>query len=403
MKIKTCIGLSVLSIFSFLTSVQAQTTNISGEFQSAPIAPSSRFNPDISLNGLFAAGYFSEPDPLQFGAHDPNERGFTLQNLELTLSSVVDPYFKAEVYLIFGFEDGESIVEVEEAHLRTTGLPSGLEIMAGQFFTRFGRSNSMHPHHWDFADQNIVNTLMFGAEGLRNPGVQVSVLFPLPFYLESIISIQNAKGETASSFLSSEEDTFAGRPLTHQTVHGADDLISMGRLKTAFDITETLTVVTGTSHIVGQNGTGDDTQTRIHGIDFFIHWKPLSTDHGWPFVKFQGELMHREYEAGSASVEGVVLPEESLKTTGFYLQTLYGFTRRWVAGLRYGAANATRPDDPRTGDRWRLSSNLTFYPSEFSKIRLQYHYDDSEDVPDPIHAVLLQYEFSIGAHAAHVF
>ncbi|MFQ5580333.1 MAG: hypothetical protein ACE5FZ_06950, partial [Nitrospiria bacterium] len=90
------------------------------------------FNPDISLDGLFAAGYFSEPANLQFGAHDPNERGFTLQNLELTFTGVVDPFFQAEGHLIFGLEDGESFVEVEEAFLTTLGLPYGLQIMAGQ-------------------------------------------------------------------------------------------------------------------------------------------------------------------------------------------------------------------------------------------------------------------------------
>lgn len=388
--------LVILGGFSPLFALEAGSLGIQPK-------QSQRFNPDISLNGLFAAGYFSEPQNLQFGAHDPNERGFNLQNLELTLSGTVDPFFRAEGHLIFGFEDGESIVEIEEAFMSTLSLPYGLEIMAGQFFTRFGRINPQHPHTWDFADQTMINTLMFGGDGLRNPGMHISALLPLPFYLELIGSVQNGKGETALSFLSSTETTFAGRPILEQTVHGGNDLIYMGRLKSAADLSDTVSTIFGTSHLFGSNGTGMDTKTRIHGIDFFMKWKPLKTHHGWPFLTFQGEVMQRFYEAGTTEVDGVPLPEETLETKGFYIQSLYGFKRQWVGGIRYESANATDPSDPRTGDRWRISPNITFYPSEFSKLRLQYNYDKSDDLKDPVHAVFLQYEFLIGAHAAHIF
>ncbi len=364
---------------------------------------SQRFNPDISLNGLFAASYFSEPNHLQFGAHDPNARGFTLQNLELTLSSVVDPFFRAEGHLIFGFDDGESIVEIEEVHMTTLGLPYGLQVMAGQFFTRFGRQNKQHPHAWQFVDQTIINTLMFGGDGLRNLGVQVSALLPLPFYLELIGSVQNARGETALSFLSSSEETFAGRPIVDQAINEGNDLLYMGRLKTSLDFSENTSSVFGTSHLLGSNGTGLDTRTRIHGIDFFIKWKPTLAQNGWPFLLLQGEAMQRSYQAGAALVDDSLIFRKTFKTEGYYIQTLYGFKRQWVAGLRYGSANATDPSDPRTGDRWRISPNLTFYPSEFSKIRFQYNHDQSDDRDDPIHAVFIQYEFTIGAHAAHTF
>ena len=53
-------------------------------------------------------------------------------------------------------------------------------------------------------------------------------------------------------------------------------------------------------------------------------------------------------------------------------------------------------------ERWRLSPNLTWYPSEFSKIRLQYNYDDRLRLGTD-HSVWLQFEFLLGAHAAHKF
>ena len=54
--------------------------------------------------------------------------------------------------------------------------------------------------------------------------------------------------------------------------------------------------------------------------------------------------------------------------------------------------------DPDRDSRWRVSPNLTWFPSEFSKVRLQYDYDDRQNIGVD-HSVWLQFEFMIGAHA----
>jgi hypothetical protein len=88
---------------------------------------------------------------------------------------------------------------------------------------------------------------------------------------------------------------------------------------------------------------------------------------------------------------------------------LWGFRAGWVAGLRGDYVTGERADyearfgdDPDRADRWRLSPSLTYYPSEYSKLRLQYNYDDREDLGED-HSVWLQFEFLLGAHAAHRF
>ena len=112
-----------------------------------------------------------------------------------------------------------------------------------------------------------------------------------------------------------------------------------------------------------------------------------------------------------------VLPGETLTDYGFYSQVLYGFQKGWVAGVRFDyvtsdRANYERLDltfngesvgrDPMRSTRWRISPNLTWYPTEFSKVRLQYNYDDRREVGID-HSVWLQFEFLLGAHAAHKF
>jgi len=59
-------------------------------------------------------------------------------------------------------------------------------------------------------------------------------------------------------------------------------------------------------------------------------------------------------------------------------------------------------DDPDRTGRWRISPNLTWYPTEFSKIRLQYNLDERNDIGTD-HSVWLQFEFLLGAHGAHKF
>ena len=58
--------------------------------------------------------------------------------------------------------------------------------------------------------------------------------------------------------------------------------------------------------------------------------------------------------------------------------------------------------EPFREERWRLAPALTFFPTEFSKVRLQYNFDDRRDTGTD-HSIWLQFEFLLGAHAAHKF
>jgi hypothetical protein len=53
--------------------------------------------------------------------------------------------------------------------------------------------------------------------------------------------------------------------------------------------------------------------------------------------------------------------------------------------------------------RFRFTPAVTFYPSEFSKVRLQYNYDKPSDFDSAQHVAILQLEFVVGAHGAHKF
>lgn len=405
----------------------------------SPTAPMTLFSRgrsflSLSLNGLFSAGTSTadEVEELQLGAHDPNQRGFTLQNLETTFAGAVDPYFRGQASIIFQIDsEGESGLEVEEAFVETIALPANLQVKAGQFFTEFGRLNQLHPHSWDFVDLPLVNGRFFGGDGLRGLGTRVSWLAPTPFYSELFLGIQNSHGETAHSFRSThEEEPFLGRVVDDPgIVNSLGDLLYTPRYAVSFDLTPSQTVLFGASAAFGPNATEPGADTQIYGIDATWKWRPITQSGGFPFVAWQTEAMLRRFEAGAFSEDadedgllgpdeidlnenGAVdsVPAETLVDYGFYSQLLYGFKKGWVVGLRGGyVAPSETADyemifgpDPDRRNRWRLSPNLTWYPSEFSKLRLQYNYDDRQ-LFGVDHSIWLQFEFLLGTHGAHKF
>lgn len=360
---------------------------------------------NLSFIGLFSAAASTAEDleNLETGAHDPIQRGFTVQNLETAFQGAVDPYFYGDAFIIFQIDkEGESFLEVEEAYLTSMSLPLNLQVKAGTFFTEFGRLNPTHPHAWTYADQPLVNGRFLGADGLRNPGARISWIAPTDIYTELFFTVQDSQGETAHSFRN--EEALFGREAVETRVRAMEDLLYVPRITTSFDLTDEQTVLLGASAAFGPNSTGPDKDTLIYGVDMFWKWKSKYADAGFPFVTWQTEVMGRRFEAGPGADIEAGLPDEVLDNWGAYSQIMWGFKKRWVAGLRGdyvdGEEGAT---DPLGLERWRLSPNLTFYPSEFSKIRLQYNYDDILENDTSEHSVFLQFEFLLGAHGAHKF
>jgi hypothetical protein len=364
---------------------------------------------NVSFDGLVDAGWSTTSDvpELEPGDHDPNQRGFTIPNEEIFFDGAVDPYFRAVADIVFKLdENNDTDVELEEAYFFTTSLPWNLQAKGGQFFTAFGRINQQHPHAWDFVDQPLIINRMFGPDGLRNPGARVSWLVPTPFYSELFATVQDSQGQTAYSFRNPDTELF-GRPPIDNSVHNLGDMLYVPRYVASFDLTDSQTLVVGLSGAFGPNDSGTDTATQIYGGDLYWKWKPPWQSAGFPFVAFQAEGLGRRYEAAAVfqtenGMEVQTLPRQNLYDYGFYAQQLYGFTQRWVAGLREEWVGGSRPTENQ-GNRFRLSPDLTFYPSEFSKIRLQYNFDQQEQPLGDDSSVWLQFEFLLGAHAAHKF
>jgi hypothetical protein len=376
---------------------------------------------NLSLIGDVVVGSSTEADIedlLNQHHHDPKQRGFNLTGLELTLDGAVDPYFKGLATMSLVLEpEGETVIELEEAWLQTVSLPANLQLRAGQVIADFGRQNTQHNHTWAFVDAPIVSTRMFGSDGLRNPGARLSWLTPLPVYTEMMLGVFNSNGGTAFSFRGGEghghgDEGEEGDPAS--AIHGGDpvdggvhnlgDLLYVPRVQTSVDLSETQTLLMGASAAFGPNDSGPDADTQIYGADLYWKWRPVDARGGFPFVSWQTEVLYRNYDAAAREHDGDFLPAETLRDWGIYSQVLWGFTRGWVVGVRgeFASGDDAAFDSELRIDRTRVSPNLTWYPTEFSKLRLQYNYDHLQAQSDA-HSVWLQMEFLLGAHAAHKF
>src|SRR5438876_2453172 len=368
---------------------------------------------NISLDGLFALAYSSAADlhNIEVGDHDPQQRGFNARNTELAFDGAVDPYFEGFANIVFKLDnDNETEVEVEEAFMQTTNLPYNLQLKAGQFFAAFGRLNPTHPHTWEFVDTPLVNGLFLGPDGLRGVGAQTSWTLPLPWYSQLIFASQNGRGSTGFSFRNpGDEGMFFDRITTDREARGLQDFVWIPRFENSFNLSDTQTVLAGVSGAFGSNETGADSRTQIYGADLLYKWKSSHAEGGFPFVKWQTEFMYRRFQAGRGADESFPVAE-TFHDWGLYSQVLWGFKKGWVAGIRgdyVDMQDSKFTDDLDRQSRWRLSANLTWYPTEFSKIRLQYNQDFLEEnfflSARQVESIFLQWEFILGSHGAHKF
>ena len=368
---------------------------------------------NVSFDVLANLGWSSTPDvkEMQPGDHDPSQRGFSLRNAELALDGAVDPYLKGFANIVLKTDASDDTeIELEEAYLLSTSLPAGLQIKAGRFFAEFGRQNAQHPHTWAFVDEPLVFNRMYGSDGLRQNGVRFSWLAPTSNYLEFILGVFNGQGGDASSFRFQGEagadgvERVYGRATQDRPLDSVGDLLYVPRIASSFDLTDSQTLVLGASAAFGPNDTGGDARTAIYGADVYWKWKSPRAEGGWPFLTWQTEALGRNFQAGADLTAG--LPAEILHDWGLYSQIQWGWVRRWTLGLRgeyvTGDGGGSGEAAAERSAETRVSLNVTWYPSEFSKFRLQYNHEWREHAREG-DTVWLQVEFMLGAHAAHKF
>jgi hypothetical protein len=347
--------------------------------------------------------------------HEGLQEGFNLRETELAFTAAVDPYFEAAVLLsIHG--DG---IEAEEIYFQTRGLPAGLQVRGGKFLSGIGYINRQHPHQWDFVDQNLAYTLLLGAHGLSDTGVQVSWLPVTPFYVLFGGELLQGTNEKLANYIGEEEFPGAGPDDAPRTLsYRAGPRLFTGFVKLSPNLGDLHAMQVGMSvaasrthqevHDDDADGVPEsvlDGTARLWGLDF-VYKYDSPRQYGAGDVTLQSEYLYRRRDVDVLSTPF----REISKNDGFYLQGVYGLFPRWQVAGRAAAAGLTNTSGDGTSSlQWntsvQYSEALTFNPTEFSRLRMQFNQSRVwvGGVAETFHEFFVQFQMSIGAHGAHRF
>lgn len=348
--------------------------------------------------------YNDDPDNYEIpgfpfgGEAGPYPEGLALGETEITMSANVDDKFTAKLTVPIAIEDGDVVVELEEAWVETMTMPAGLSLRMGRFYSNIGYLNDKHAHSWDFADQPLVYQAFLGGQYIDD-GLQLRWLAPTDLYLELGAEITRGAKYPAGDSGHSGVGSYA--------LH----------LRSGGDIGFSNSWQAGLSYLqadADERASGDEDDpllfngnTDLWIAEFVWKWAPNGNSKQRNFI-FQAEYMWRD-EDGSYTLPGLEPMPYDNKQRGWYLQAVYQPFPRWRVGFRYDLLSSDDPgqayDDtplmPSSDDPRRYSLMADWSNSEFSRLRLQYTVDQAGFIDDRQWG--LQYIFSIGAHGAHSF
>jgi hypothetical protein len=376
---------TLIAALAVMANAAAAGPQGQGGTQEPPPAPAAQtpaaskaLNPDISVNGNFVGA---------IGSNDVNPLPpLDLTEVEVAFQAAVDPYARADFFLAVNDEGAE----IEEGFITFTALPARLLLKAGKMRAQFGKVNTLHTHSQPAVDRPLILENLLGSdEGLADAGLSLSYLAVNPvLFLEMTGEVYRANSEL---FQSDDRSRLA---------YGA-------RLRGYRDISEAANLDVGGSFAFGPTGVTDEVpggfdpdpdapalestvySRRLFGIDATFRYRPLQMAL-YRRLNLRTELVWSRQELpgrGDASAFGM------------YVLGEYQFARRWFVGGRVDRAE--RALDPSLTDA-AGSVMLTFWPTEFSQVRTQVrriNYAEGRAANE----LLFQFNFSIGAHAAHVF
>ena len=319
--------------------------------------------PDISAIGDFQASYRNNTK------HNYNAG---INEAELSLQSVVDPYARADFFLTFGKDslNGKYRADLEEGYLTTLSLPFHLQLKVGKFKSAMGRINPVHPHALPFISLPVAYENYFG-EGINDEGASVSWLVPNHrFYQELIVQVTDGPPDNPS-FSRSVGNTYLG----------------LAHLKNFFDLSANATFEIGLTGITGANQF--DLRTNIAALDLTYKWKPVQ------FNTYKSFTWQSEVYFSNAKISN----EDIVNSFGMYSFINYQFAKRLFFTGMYSYSNKPYSSDINENS---YTATLGWYATEFQKIEVE-GTTTTSNVEKDQYRILLRWIFVIGTHGAHQY
>ncbi len=357
-------------------------------------------NPELSFVGDFSYDW-SESDI---------KNGFVMRGVEIALQAPLDPYTRFKGFLAghqepfgFPFQDheeegdheeadhaeehehgGEIGVNIEEAYMEWVALPLHTRLQVGKFRQQYGTLNRWHRHALPSVDTPFALQHVFGHEGLVGLGIGLDWQLGKLWATSNSLTLQVTNADNPVAFAGSDwnDPAFLLRHTGFFEL-GPDSYFDLGLNWTR-----------------GPNTKTGNEKTDIYGFDFAYVWEPTNRAR-YRNLEFRGEYIHTNYDTGDTP---------SISSDSYYAY-LYGrLSRRWIVGLRYDNAELPGfryeiydPEDFREGLKdtgW--TPFLTYWQSEFVRLRLQYQRIDRDFIssrgPKTDNRLWLQVTFAAGPH-----
>lgn len=315
-----------------------------------------KLNPEISLTGDFS-GRLSD------NRADEEFNRFNFDGVEMALQHPLDPFSQAKFFITF--EDGR--FDLEEGYISWDTLPGRLGLKVGRFHTNFGKLNRYHKHALPWVDRDLPTQTLFGEEGLIGTGISLSWLpprLPIADTNEAYFEVVNNDNDLA----------FSGR--------GFSDPVYVGHFLNYYDVTDNAYFEWGLSAATSHWDLAKRKRSTVYGLDLSYRWQPLRRALYQSF-EFRGEVFYNDrtdWPGGSP--------------LGIFASGEYQLSRRWFAGLRYQFAQLV---EDKTSHTNAFSPFLTFWQSEFVRLRAQYDFLD-KNFDSRENRFFLQFTWSLGPH-----
>ena len=353
-------------------------------------------NPEISFVGDFSYDWTS----------GQMKDGFLLRSAEIGFQAALDPYTRFKAFLgghqdPFELELGEPAgaeeehghagitLAVGEAYVEWVALPTNLQVYAGKFRQQYGTINRWHKHALPSVDTPFALHRVFGYGGLNGIGAGARWQLPRLWASANSLTLEVTNADNPKAFAGSD-----WRTPTFLLRHTG-----------FFDLGPDAYFDLGLNATWGPNDASGDDKTLVAGIDVNYLWEPVNRAR-YRNLMLRGEWIHTEFDEPTG---------DSIGSDSFYLYAESRLDRRWIVGLRYDNAEIPFPRyelyDPVTFEaipfseglrEQALTPYLTWWQSEFVRLRFQYQYADRDfaaswGAPDD-HKVWVQVTFAAGPH-----
>ncbi len=368
-------------------------------------------NPEISAElDAYAVGVYQ--DGREYS--DLMRSGFHIRELAIHLQSTLDPFSFMKVAVAVGPE-GASL---EEGFIVYAGILPRINLSLGLLRQDLGVVNRWHQHSLDQFEYPWMLKIPFGPEGLVQTGISLNWLMPAVWAdaNELILQVTNGQNDEAfsgeffsvpttllrlKSYWDLSRNTYfefnltgmvgfnhrRGVPTNDSGLGGLSGMAAMGTL------VDTMAPSDEANPPPGNSSNEDLRTTTVGGFDMTLNWSPLDQASYKGFLWRTEGLYVRQQFPG---LEGSSTPR-TMDFWGMYSYVEGLVKRNLSLGIRGDLVRLFRESGGADEFIWQATPYVTWWQSEFVRIRVEYNAISRPDV-DLEHRALLQLSFAAGPH-----